>query len=202
MNTALHPVSQQERIEFSEILDKAGTAIILLDPDLNVTYTNKGSINLLAEHQREVKKVYSSLDHDSIIGLSLYDIPAIPHQALERCKEKAKRGFSRFLDVGKEKVHITVYESHNESGHQSGYAIEWWYATDYLLNESRAGRVNEISEMIDAIAFQTNILAINAAVEAAHAGAEGKGFGVIASEIRSLAQRCRDAAKEIQAVMK
>ena len=63
------------------------------------------------------------------------------------------------------------------------------------INNS-SSNISKIIKVIDDIAFQTNILSINAAVEAARAGQHGKGFAVVADEVRNLAARSADAAKE------
>ncbi|ADG93486.1 methyl-accepting chemotaxis sensory transducer [Arcobacter nitrofigilis DSM 7299] len=85
----------------------------------------------------------------------------------------------------------------NENGKQLAYK------TAAAMEElsSKVSAINESISIIDQIAFQTNILSLNAAVEAATAGEAGKGFAVVAQEVRNLASRSAEAAREIKTLV-
>jgi methyl-accepting chemotaxis protein len=88
------------------------------------------------------------------------------------------------------------------SGNSSDHGQDGTSAVAAMADISASSaKISDIISTVDEIAFQTNLLAVNAAVEAARAGDEGRGFAVVASEVRSLAQRSSVAAKEIKGLI-
>ncbi|MGO3699925.1 MULTISPECIES: methyl-accepting chemotaxis protein [Halomonas] len=84
---------------------------------------------------------------------------------------------------------------------QDGSQIMTNFLTTMEEIHARSKEVDEIVNVIDSIAFQTNILALNASVEAARAGEQGRGFAVVAGEVRQLASRSAEAARQIQTLL-
>jgi methyl-accepting chemotaxis protein len=83
----------------------------------------------------------------------------------------------------------------------SGQQLANQTATSMNNINNEVTAINEAITVIDQIAFQTNILSLNAAVEAATAGEAGKGFAVVAQEVRNLASRSAEAANEIKTLV-
>lgn len=85
----------------------------------------------------------------------------------------------------------------SSSANTGGALVSQLIGTMGEINQ-RSRNMAEIISVMDSITFQTNILAINAAVEAAHAGEQGRGFAVVAQEVRALAQRSAQSARDIR----
>jgi aerotaxis receptor len=106
------------------------------------------------------------------------------HGNIQQSAESAQRGYK----LASETKEVT---------HNGNEAVASVAKSMQEISKS-SGKIAEILQLIEGVAFQTNILALNAAVEAARAGDHGRGFAVVATEVRALAQRTTAAAKDIK----
>ncbi|PRM86938.1 methyl-accepting chemotaxis protein [Aliarcobacter cryaerophilus] len=98
-------------------------------------------------------------------------------------------------------VQMSKYSNEVNNSAKKGQEMAKNTATAMEDITNQVMNINEAILVIDQIAFQTNILSLNAAVEAATAGEAGKGFAVVAQEVRNLASRSAEAAKEIKNIV-
>ncbi|MCT7912539.1 methyl-accepting chemotaxis protein [Arcobacter lacus] len=114
--------------------------------------------------------------------------------ALEEVTSNIRNNTQNIAQMAKLSSEVTASANQGEK-----LANETTVAMDEINNQVHL--INDSISVIDQIAFQTNILSLNAAVEAATAGEAGKGFAVVAQEVRNLASRSAEAAKEIKAIV-
>ncbi|PZP14420.1 MAG: chemotaxis protein [Aliarcobacter butzleri] len=114
--------------------------------------------------------------------------------ALEEITSNVRNNTQNIAQMAKLSSEVTKLANDGEN-----FANQTTVAMDEINNQ--VNLVNEAISIIDNIAFQTNILSLNAAVEAATAGEAGKGFAVVAQEVRNLASRSAEAARDIKTIV-
>lgn len=142
------------------------------------------------------------------LGLAVSEIAAGNHDLSARTESQASN--VQQTSTLMEQIHGMVRQSAmsatrgaqlaketSEVTHRSNEAVLAVADTMERITQS-SKQIGDIVQLIEGVAFQTNILALNAAVEAARAGESGRGFAVVATEVRALAQRSSGAARDIR----
>jgi methyl-accepting chemotaxis protein len=163
------------------------------------------STDVLARMVRGIQRVATDM-HDAITELEVGNVD-VARRAGERAQGVAETsGEVAALLVSIRGNATTAREASTVAGETRGRAAQGGGVIEDLVGamsavESSSQRVVSIVRVIDEIAFQTNILSLNASVEAARAAEHGYGFAVVAGEVRALAQRAAVAATEIRGLI-
>lgn len=164
------------------------------------------AMNQTAGHLRTL--IYTLVESINSISATASQISAGNQDLSRRTEEQANSLTQTALHMEKLTERVKQNTAHttqaNQLSHhssrlaaQGGQVVTASVDTMETITQS-ARHITEIIAVIDSIAFQTNILSLNAAVEAARAGDAGRGFAVVASEVRNLSLRTKDSAKKIK----
>ncbi|MGF1713510.1 methyl-accepting chemotaxis protein [Photobacterium chitinilyticum] len=143
--------------------------------------------NQMEQHSRETEQVVAAV---SEMSASAREVAANTVHTATATQEAADQTVSAQNEVD---TVVHGIEQLAENVDNAGQAMA-------VLNE-QAGRINSVLTVIGDIADQTNLLALNAAIEAARAGEQGRGFAVVADEVRSLAGRTQQSTEEINQML-
>ena len=174
---AAHPLSRQIAAGFGNLAEAIRQAVAL-------------SVQVAAEVPHLVG------DNDELLDQSQAQVAA-----LDTVLDATRRLLQGLKGAGEELQAVIGVAASADASARQGMEAARQLGDAMREVERRSARAGDVIEVIDAVAFQTNILSINASIEAARAGPAGRGFAVVATEIRRLAEQAAAAARDVRVIL-
>lgn len=187
--------SQVKLDQIRNMMDATDKGLVTINEDLSKLLESTASTkNAMDEVSDGTTNTAEAVQTQLLQTTAIGEKTALVEDAAKKIDASMKQTL-QCVEQGKDDLHtlITDVEKTVESSGKMATLLE-------ELQENMA-EMHKISKMIESIAFQTNILALNANVEAAHAGEAGKGFAVVADEVSSMSTKTKEATEEISGMI-
>ena len=191
-------LSHYKEYNYLTQVDDSNLSGDLKDLSLDINSLGGAIREMLIENKEVGLQLSTNAGHLSSNMEKLTDSALVQAKSLERTAVSIDQITANMKDSSEDINKMTSYANEVSTSVSQGQELASNTAQSMDQINEEVSAINEAITVIDQIAFQTNILSLNAAVEAATAGEAGKGFAVVAGEVRNLAARSAEAASEIK----